>query len=87
MPPKTAFRPERDKTNECMEKKRQEVKFDDDAEQFIYLPTHLLLVFPSGVLQDLCGRKARGKLCICDKDLCDVLLVPWRLALGAFVAS
>ena len=71
-----------------MEKKRQEMKIDDDTEQSIYLPAHLLLVFPSETLKNrLQGKQARGKLCVSDKDFCDVLLAPWRLALGAFVAS
>ena len=88
VPPTTAIRPEKDKTNECIENKRQEVKSEDDTEQSIYFPAHLLLVFPSdGWMSAAAIRLARGKLCVGDKDLCDVLLVPWLLALGACAAS
>ena len=88
IPPTTAIRPEKYKTNECIKKERREVKSDDDTEQSIYLPAHLLLVFPSdNYVEVIAGRQSRGKLCVVDKDLCDVLLVAWRLPLSACTAS
>ena len=79
--------PENDKTNECIEKKRQEVKCDDDTEKSIYLPAHLPLVFPSVVTEKrMTGTHSRGKLCVGRRDIFDVLLVPW-LPLGACAAS